>query len=155
MITQEVPILTKHNYTYLEPFLITKNVTVDVPYLVNSTEEYDEPGLLPTKIEVEVPVERNLTQMVDVPVEIEVSIEREVPEYVTQNVTMTVPVWEEIPLVEMRTEMEEIEVTVPVAHEIFEKIPSPPCHWHDIKHSHDVVGCTNCTKTHTHHHPDN
>jgi hypothetical protein len=130
-------------------------VEIDVPYLVNSTEEYDEPGLVPTKIEVEVPVETEETQEFDVPVEIEVEIEREEPSYVMQNVTMSVPVWKDIPLTEMRTEMEDVQVTVPVASEIFEPIPSPPCHWHDITHSHDVVGCASCTKTHTHYHPDN
>jgi len=47
--------------------------------------------------------------------------------------------------------MEDVDIEVPVAVEYEEKIASPPCHWHAIKHSHEIrVGLT-----HTHHHKDN
>jgi hypothetical protein len=46
--------------------------------------------------------------------------------------------------------MKEVMVETPVAIQVEEKIPAPPCHWHDIKHSHDILQ----GMTHTHHHKD-
>ena len=73
-----------------------------------------------------------------VPVSYQVEVEVEVPVEVDQEVT------------EQKTVLEDIDVSVPVAVEYFEKVPQPPCHWHDVSHSHDIkVGLT-----HTHHHKD-
>lgn len=74
--------------------------------------------------------------------------ELRVPVVSETPVDVTVPVEVDHELVEQRAVLEDIDVEIPVAVEYEEKIPAPPCHWHDIKHSHDVrVGLT-----HTHHH---
>jgi len=40
---------------------------------------------------------------------------------------------------------------MPIAVETEEPIPSPPCHWHNITHTHKV--CKGCL-THTHNHSE-
>jgi hypothetical protein len=65
------------------------------------------------------------------------------------------PFEEDTEITEQRSVMEDVFVDMPVAVEFEVKVPSPPCHWHELQHSHDVVGCPSCTTTHTHYHPDN
>ena len=82
-------------------------------------------------------------------------MEKKVPVTTHVTVSVEVPVEVEREMVEQRSVFEDVTVDMPVAVEFETKVPSPPCHWHDITHSHDVRGCKSCTQTHTHYHDDN
>jgi len=46
-------------------------------------------------------------------------------------------------------------VEMPIAVETEEPIPSPPCHWHSVTHTHKVCkGCPDAGLTHTHNHAE-
>jgi hypothetical protein len=73
-----------------------------------------------------------------VPVTVEVSVEKEIPVEVDHEIT------------ELRTVQKMVDVQEPVAVPFKEKIAAPPCHWHDIKHSHEMSAGI----THTHRHKE-
>merc|ERR1712228_68473 len=78
--------------------------------------------------------------------------ERKIPVITMKNFTVEVPVETEHDIIEQRAVNDTVEVEMPVAVEVEEPIPNPPCHWHEIKHTH---ACNNgLTHTHNHIHPD-
>jgi hypothetical protein len=100
--------------------------------------------------EIEVPNETFEEVMVDDPKEVEVLVERKIPITISVPVEIDVPVEVDEEVTEQRAQYEEVEIEIPVAVQFEEAIPPPPCHWHTIKHSHDIQAGF----THTHYHKD-
>merc|ERR1719246_2331 len=121
--------------------------TYEEPFVVTVSKPYDVPTITFIDTFEEVPVEKYSMRTVDIPTTIQVMIERRVPVIVEKNFTIDVPVEQDHEIIQQIAQEEEVTV------EKEEPIPSPPCHWHSITHTHKV--CENClTKglTHTHDH---
>jgi len=147
-IAIEVPQLYYVNMTINEPRRIEKTETLEEPYIVQVNETYDWPSLEYVKDYRMQPKNVTTQRLVEVPVEMTVMKERKIPVVTMKNFTVEVPVEEDHVIVEQQATMQNVEVNMPVAVEVEEPIPNPPCHWHEVKHTH---ACVNGL-THTHHH---
>jgi hypothetical protein len=111
---EKVPVIIEKNVTHYVPHIVMVNKTISTPKKVFTSITEDQETEIEIDVEYKVPV---TTQ-----VEVEVQVPVDIPEVVTiqQAVVEFVRKVRNVPCVE-----EEV-------------IPDPPCHWHDITHSHGV-----------------
>jgi len=151
-IAVEVPQLYFVNFTINEPRRIQKTETLEEPHLIQVNKTYDWPALSYVDDFRLEPKNHTTTRLVEVPVEMIVMKERKVPVVTMKNFTVEVPVETDHTIVEQRSVMQKVEVEMPIAVQFEEPIPNPPCHWHEIKHTHECVN--GLTHTHNHIHPE-
>ena len=72
-------------------------------------------------------VEQEVREMVNVPKSVMTAVEIEEPKEVQKTIT------------EMIAQVKSIKLKVKVPITIVERLPEPPCHWHTLKHSHEVA----------------
>jgi len=140
------------------PRVVTRTRTIQVPEEYWADETVEEPEVkevvktrkvpsisyVPTSedyIEYEITSvpgmreeEQEVKELVNVPRSVMTSVEIDVPREVQRTITEQIAVVKPI----------ELKVKVPIT--IVERLPSPPCHWHTIVHSHEVLA----GQTHSH-----
>jgi len=140
------------------PKVVTRSRTIQVPEEYWADEEVQEPEVkevvktrkvpqityVPTTedyVDYEVTevkgmkeVEKEVKELVNVPRSVMTAVEIEEPKEVRKTITEQIAVVKPI----------ELQVKVPIT--IVERLPDPPCHWHTIIHSHEVLA----GQTHSH-----
>jgi hypothetical protein len=151
-ITEEEPSLMMMPFEFEEPTIVEKNVTFTWPVLEWSNKTFTVPDITYVNESTMIPVETNTTTFVSKPMDIEVMREVMIPERSVVRKEIVIPVEKSEEIIEQRSVLEDVAVIEPVAIDYEEPIPNPPCHWHEIVHSH----CHDVREglTHTHQHDD-
>ena len=111
---EKVPVITESWESYEVPYIELVDKIIQEPQNMTTTVTEDMEEEVEVEIEYKVPITDQVEVMVDTAVE--------------EDRVFTISMAEEVLVKEMRN--------VPVVEE--ETIPDPPCHWHEIEHSHGV-----------------